>query len=63
MKIYIAKPNTWFNEGTEAQLMEYLHIDGDGVKYGLFEGFKDREGKTMKEAEVCSYEDFDIIDL
>jgi hypothetical protein len=63
MKIYIAKPNTWFKEDTEVKLIEYLHVDGDGVNYGLFEGVKEREGNLMTEAEVCSYEDFEIIDL
>lgn len=63
MRIYIAKSNIWFKEGTEAELMEYLHIDGDGVKYGLFEGSKERDGQITIESEVCSYEDFEILDL
>jgi hypothetical protein len=63
MRVYIAKPNTWFKENTEVRLIEYLHIDGDGVKYGLFEGYKEREGNLIREGEVCSYEDFEIIDL
>lgn len=63
MKKFIAKPKTWFKEGTEARPIEYLHIDGDGVKYGLFEGHKERDGKLIYESEVCSYEDFEIIDL
>jgi len=62
MRIYIAKPNTWFKEGTEAELKEYLHIDGDNVKYGLFVGSKERDGQILIEAEVCSYEDFEIFD-
>jgi hypothetical protein len=62
MKIYFAKPNTWFKEETEAQLIEYLHIDGDGNKYGLFEGYKERNGDLIIESEVCAYEDFNVID-
>lgn len=63
MRTYIAKPNTWFKKDTEAKLIEYLHIDVDGVKYGLFEGSKERDGQITIESEVCSYEDFKIIDL
>jgi hypothetical protein len=63
MIVFVAKPNTWFKQGTEAKLIEYLHDDMNGVKYGLFEGIKERDGKLMTEAEVCSYEDFDIIEL
>lgn len=61
MKIYIAKPDTYFQEGTIVELVEYLYIDSDGVKYGLFKGYKEREGNMNCEAEVCSYEDFEII--
>ena len=63
MRIYIAKPDTWFKEDTEVRLIEYLHLDGDGVKYGLFEGVKERDGNLIREAEICSYEDFEIVDL
>jgi len=62
MKVYIAKPNTYFQEGSVVELVEYLHIDNDGVRYGLFKGYKLRKGNMICEAEVCSYNDFNIIE-
>jgi hypothetical protein len=62
MKRYIVKPNMWFKEKTEARLIEYLHIDGNGVKYGLFEGYREKGDHFILGAEVCSYEEFEIID-
>lgn len=50
-KKYIAKPNTWFDEGTEATLICEITSE-----YGLFSGIKD--GKEDEEG--CLYEEFDI---
>jgi hypothetical protein len=36
-KRYIARPNTWFREGYDCRLIEYLY-DHQGKKYGQFEG-------------------------
>ena len=61
-KKYIAKPNTWFKEGTEVKLIEYLHVDGNGNKYGLFEGIHiDNNKNDTISTEVCAYDEFEII--
>ena len=60
---YIAKPNTWFEEQTEAKLVEFHHEDENGIKYGLFEGVKRRNENLLTEARICSYEDFEEVDL
>ena len=36
--IYVAKPQTWFKAGTEAELQEYLYTDANGCKHGIFKG-------------------------
>lgn len=51
-KKYIAKPNTWFDEGTEAKLL------ADCGFFGIFEGI--REGKP--DEETCLYEEFEVIE-
>lgn len=67
MMKYIAKPDTWFDDGTEAKLIEYLYtsskqwIDGEeypGCDCGLFEGIC--EGKI--DQEICGYDEFEIIE-
>lgn len=58
MTKFVAKPHTWFKEGTEVKLIGYLSIDNDGVKYGIFEG-KNKDGKLVRE--VCPYDEFDMI--
>jgi len=62
MKTYIAKPNTWFKEGTKVQLIEYLTVDKDNVKYGVFEGVRDGVIGDVLCQEVCAYNEFDITD-
>jgi hypothetical protein len=63
MRIYITKPNTWFMSNTEVRLIEYLTIDKDGQKYGTFEGLRENfNGEITRQTEVCSYDEFDIID-
>lgn len=57
MRKFIAKPNTFFKEGTEARLVEYIDLHGDKKQYGIFEGI------TFigdKKSEVCCYDDFEI---
>jgi hypothetical protein len=63
MRIYIAKPNTWFKEGTEVRLIEYLTVDKDGLQYGVFEGLREKlNGEIVRDSEVCSYDEFNIIE-
>ena len=38
MTKYIAKPECWFKENTEVQLIEEYYTDGNGEKVGLFCG-------------------------
>ncbi len=54
MKIkYIAKKDTWFDEGSEAELLVEIPSGG------LFKGIKN--GK--EDEELCDIEEFDIIEL
>ncbi len=56
MNVYTTKPNTWFDEGTQAILIDdyrYYNVD-----IGLFEGLKD--GKP--DEEICSFDEFKITD-
>lgn len=69
---YIAKKDAWFKEGTEVKLEEYLYTSGDGIKCGLFRGIRVCEnpkseankplGTEYIDGEVCSYNEFDVID-
>jgi hypothetical protein len=79
MAIYIAKPNSWFKEGTMAELLEYHYTDANGEKYGLFRGtyvveknegydkfWHDRgfgEGDEVQMNEVCAYSEFEERDV
>ena len=73
-KKYIAKNNTWFDEGSEAVLIEYMHNAG-GEAFGNFEGtytVRDTDydkywhqkghkvGDNVVMREVCSYNEFEI---
>ena len=59
---YIAKPNTWFDEGTEVEIMEgpwdSTDIDGNYIGFGLFVGF--RNGSLDEES--CGLDEFDIVE-
>jgi len=72
---YTAKADTWFKEGTEAFLREYMYSDTDGNKYGIFQGtyvvadsgydkfWYDqgyKVGDEVQMRELCAYEEFDI---
>ena len=76
MKIYIAKKDEWFKEGTEAELVE--DFSGNGVKMGLFQGilildegiirsktiYKDKKpGDEVIDREICTYDEFDEVDI
>lgn len=52
---YIAKKDTWFDEGTECKLLVDCSPGVDGS--GVYEGFKD--GKL--DEELCGHDEFEII--
>ena len=52
-KSYIAKPKTWFDAGTEADLVDDYRPEFNS---GVFYGWKD--GK--KEYQVCEFKEFKI---
>jgi len=73
-KQYIVKNNSWFDEGSEATLIEYIHNAG-GEAFGNFEGtytvgnspydtFWYNKGHGIGDKvvmrEICSYEEFII---
>lgn len=57
---YIAKPDEWFDEGTEVKLIDdyrsssAMYFGGASMNAGLFEGLRD--GKV--DQEVCSFDEF-----
>jgi hypothetical protein len=74
MKIYIAKPDTWFKEGTEVNLVEDYRQD-NFPDIGLFQGifviddekwlnvkqqWRTHEvGDEVIDREVCNFDEFD----
>jgi len=74
-KRYIANSDAWFDEGSEAILIEYMHNIG-GESFGNFEGIYTigenkgydtfwhkkghKEGDKVTMREVCSYNEFHI---
>jgi hypothetical protein len=77
MTRYIAKPDTWFDEGTEAWLdTDFRDVDENGnycgYMSGVFHGIKtfDKEyakAKSTKvgkqwDSEVCSFDEFEEIE-
>jgi hypothetical protein len=68
-KIFIAKPNTWYKEGTECKLLQEYEENG----FGLFEGIRiaqeDYEkprheiGEEYLDEEVCTYDEFYIVEI
>lgn len=63
MKRYFAKPNTWFDEGTEAFPTE-IFDDNPVHGYGLFTGTKSDyiEGVLYPSNEMCSLSEFEIVE-
>jgi len=55
MARYIAKPDTWFDEGTESHLL--FEVGGE-PPCGLFRGT--RKGEI--DEEVCNFEEFETVD-
>ena len=57
---FIARPNTWFDKGTEAELLNYhgwcWNDLGEKVEWGLF------RGKFINKVneQVCHFDEFDI---
>jgi len=68
---YIAKPDTWFDEGIEVILIDDYRLDKQcPCNMGLFKGWRTcenplSEGKSKKinekylDEEVCSFDEFD----
>jgi len=50
---YIAKPDTWFDEGTPCTLL----IDIFNIDAGLFKGLRNGE----EDEEICPYDEFEIL--
>ena len=71
---YITKPDRWFNEGTEAILVDDLRSPlYPNYNCGIFEGWTTcenplAEGKHLKVDEVywsnelCNFDDFEIVE-
>jgi hypothetical protein len=70
---YIAKPDTWFKEGTEAKLIDDYRLEDPSLDFGLFEGIKICEnpkseshkivGEEYQDQEICFFEEFEEIDV
>jgi len=74
MIIYRAKPQTWFKEGTVAELVESIYTN-DGKEFGIFrgtyivgpnEGYNiywhnkgNKEGDEVVMNELCAYDEFE----
>ncbi len=66
MKRYIAKPGTWFKEGTEAFLVADMQSD-----FGLFSGIRVNQGESKlcaigeeyPDEEMCPFDEFDTIEV
>lgn len=69
-KKYIAKPDTWFKEGTECKLIDDYR---PGLNSGLFEGLRICENPDVEagipkgtervdDQEVCSFDEFIEVD-
>ncbi len=61
---FIAKPDTWFDEGSEVKLVDDYRNPSGVTRFnpldesGLFEGF--RLGRI--DQEICLFEEFDILE-
>lgn len=55
MKIYIAKPQTWFDENSKVKLIDDYRPK---MNAGLFCGFRDKK----EDEEICSFDEFIIED-
>jgi len=72
MTKYIALPNTWFDEGTEAILIaDFRSDDEPSYNAGLFEGWRTCEypeaenrklGEKYRDQEDCAFDEFMEID-
>ena len=62
---YIAKPNTWFDAGTEVKLIEKIRCPNVGETCSasaIFEGQRTRNTITFTDKEICFFDEFDIIE-
>lgn len=58
LKRFFAKPDTWFDAGTEATLEAWAYTDANGDRCGIFHGIKDGQ----PDGEMCMYSEFDILE-
>lgn len=63
MVSYIAKPDGWFDTGTEVKLIDdYRNNDSmfyhKSLNAGLFEGFRN----GLLDQEVCDFDEFEVIE-
>ena len=67
MAKYIARPDTWFIEGTECELLVDCRPQ---MSFGIFSGKRCSEGKpelhpvgeVYVDEEDCSFDEFEVID-
>lgn len=61
MKRYFAKPDTWFKEGTEVEVIVDCRNDPKyPMNIGLFSGIRDSDG--LLDEEQCSFDEFDEVE-
>jgi hypothetical protein len=68
--VYIAKRNSWFNEGTICILLEDYrpNLVNSGLFYGLRtctnpESENRLFGETFLKEEICGFDEFDIVEF
>jgi hypothetical protein len=71
MTKYIAKKFTWFIEGTVAELIDDYRVGEPSWDMGLFRGARRCEnqksenrplGEEHMDEEVCSFDEFDVVE-
>jgi hypothetical protein len=59
--VYIAKPNTFYMEGTQCELLaDYKMMTTDGSNVGLFQGVTAYDG--LLKQETCGFDEFDLVE-
>jgi hypothetical protein len=71
MTKYIARPDTWFDEGTEVKLVDDYRTSNVKWNAGLFYGWRTcvnpksenrKLGERCMDEEVCDFDEFDVIE-
>lgn len=62
MSIYVAKKDTWYDEGTIVECIE-IYDDDPTNGFGLFRGLKSdkKPGVVYGETEICALSEFVIL--